>query len=309
MRLSEFVGQDAAKLGLVLNAVDPRCGGLLLVGGKGTGKSTLARLSWGLWATGVPFVELPLNITEDSLLSGCDLEETLRRGERVEQPGLLSRAHGGVVFVDDVNLLGSHSLTLLLEAHDREAELLSQDGRTKRRACRFTLLATMNPEEGDLSAHAADRFGLCAVMQEIAASGERKQILRLADSQAPFTVEPDPPLIARIAAARHLLPCVQVPDGSLGHLVTLVEQNGCRGHRGDLSLWYAGRAYAALQGEAVVTSDHLNRVGELVFAHRRPVVRDEEPAAIGERETDDRQGEQQPERQEDARQPDGSEQQ
>ena len=249
MRLSEFVGQDEAKLGLVLNAVDPRCGGLLLVGGKGTGKSTLARLSRGLWGTGVPFVELPLNITEDSLLGGCDLEETLRRGERIEQPSLLSRAHGGVVFVDDVNLLGSHSLTLLLEAHDRGAELLSRDGRTEQRACRFTLVATMNPEEGDLSSHAADRFGLCAVMQEIAASGERKQILRLADSQAAFAVEPDPRLLERIAAARSLLPRVQVPDESLDHLVTLVEQNGCRGHRGDLSLWYAGRAYAALRGK------------------------------------------------------------
>jgi magnesium chelatase subunit D len=122
-------------------------------------------------------------------------------------------------------------------------------------------------------------------------------------------VEPDPRLLERIAAARSLLPRVQVPDESLDHLVTLVEQNGCRGHRGDLSLWYAGRAYAALQGEAVVTPNHLNRVGELVFAHRRPVVRDEEPAAVGERETDDRQGEQQPERQDAAPQPHGSEQQ
>ena len=309
MRLSAFVGQDAAKLGLVLNAVDPRCGGLLLVGGKGTGKSTLARLSRGLLPTGAPFVELPLHVTEDSLLGGCDLEETLRCGERVPQPSLLSRAHGGVIFIDDVNLLGSHSLTLLLEAHDRGAELLSWDGRTEPRECRFMLLATMNPEEGDLSPHAADRFGLCAVMQEIASSGERQQILRLADSQAAFAVEPDPPLLDRIATARSLLPRVQVPQESLEHLVALVEQNGCRGHRGDLSLLYAGRAYAAFRGETVVTPDHLNRVGELVFAHRRPAARDEEPTATGERQAEDRQDDAQAERHEDRRQPDGSAQQ
>ena len=99
MRFGDFIGQEDAKLGLILNAIDPRCGGILLVGPRGSGKSTLARLFRGISPPARPFVELPLNVTEDSLLGGIDLEKTLRSGRRTLAPGILSRANGGAVLV------------------------------------------------------------------------------------------------------------------------------------------------------------------------------------------------------------------
>ena len=285
MRLSEFVGQDAAKLGLLLTAIDPRCGGLLLLGGHGTGKSTLARLARGLWPPDTPFLALPLNATDEALLGGCDLEATLRRSRRVEQPGLFARARGGVLVVDDINLLGPQSLALLLAAHEQAAERSAGDERAPRTPP-FTLIATMNPEAGDLSGHAADRFGLCAVMPALTAPGPRQQVLRNAAARRDIAAEPDPSLRARIAAARVLLPTVRVPEASLEHVVGLAAQNGCRGHRGDLSLWYAGRAYAAWRGDAEVTPAHLDQVGELVFAHRRPAQVDPPSEGSGDRRED-----------------------
>lgn len=276
MRLSDFIGQDDARLALMLNAVDPRCGGLLLVGGKGTGKSTLARLFRGIFATGAPFVELPLNVTEGSLLGGIDLEQTLRSGQRTFQPGIISRANNGVVFVDDINLLSPDLLALLMEPRERGAELIEREGIAEQRESRYIVLATMNPEEGDLSPHLADRIGLCAVMEEQNGRNERLAIMRLVDSTPGFTVEQDPDLTAAISAATALLPDVRFSPGTLDYLHQVVQQNISLGHRGDLFLYAAARACAALQGVTQVEQAHIDRVANLVFAHRRLQIREEE---------------------------------
>ncbi|MFH1027856.1 MAG: ATP-binding protein [Pseudomonadota bacterium] len=276
MNFSQFIGQEEAKLGLILNAIDPRCGGLLLVGGKGSGKSTLARLARGIVPSVIPFVDLPLNITEDSLLGGIDLEQTLKTGQRTLQPGIISRANGGVVFVDDINLLSQELLALLMEPQSRGEEIIEREGLTERRECSFSIIATMNPEEGDLSPHLMDRIGLCGVMEEQNDKKERLAIMRLANNNPAFTVEPEPEMVAAIAAARLQLPEVQLSPETLEHLHQVVQQNISLGHRGDLFLYAAARAYAALQGAKDVTNDHIDRVANLVFAHRRLQVREEE---------------------------------
>ncbi|MFH1029525.1 MAG: AAA family ATPase, partial [Pseudomonadota bacterium] len=276
MRFSQFIGQEEAKLGLILNAIDPRCGGLLLVGGKGTGKSTLVRLARGIVPADTPFVHLPLNVTEDSLLGGIDLEQTLRSGQRTLRPGIISRANGGVVFVDDINLLSQELLALLMEPQGRGAEIIEREGLAERRESRFSILATMNPEEGDLSPHLTDRIGLCAVMEEQNGRDERLAIMRLANNNPVFTVELDQETITGITSARRLLPDVQLLPEALEYLHQVVQQNFSLGHRGDLFLYAATCAYAAFQGATEVEDAHIDRVANLVFAHRRLQIREEE---------------------------------
>lgn len=299
MKFSQFIGQDDAKLGLILNAIDPHCGGLLLVGGKGSGKSTLARLARGIVPTGTPFVDLPLNVTEDSLLGGIDLEQTLRTGRRTLQPGIISRANGGVVFVDDINLLSQELLALLMEPQGRGEEIIEREGLTERRESRFSILATMNPEEGDLSPHLMDRIGLCAVMEEQNGRDERLAIMRLANSNPVFTVEPDQETISGIAAARLLLPEVQLSPDALEHLHQVVQQNISLGHRGDLFLYATARAYAAFQGTSEVEKAHIDRVANLVFAHRHLQVREEEETITEQEQNNDHDHDQQNQDQQD----------
>ncbi|NVN93155.1 MAG: VWA domain-containing protein [Desulfuromonadales bacterium] len=299
MRFSQFIGQDDAKLGLILNAIDPRCGGLLLVGGKGSGKSILARLARGILPSGTPFVNLPLNVTEDSLLGGIDLEQTLRNGQRTLQPGIISRANGGVVFVDDINLLSPELLALVMEPQGRGVEIIEREGLTERRESIFSVLATINPEEGDLSPHLMDRIGLCAVMEEQNNRDRRLAIMRLANSCPVFTVEPDQEIIADISAARMLLPNVQLSPEALEYLHQVVQQNISPGHRGDLFLYAAARAYAALQGTSEVEEAHIDRVANLVFSHRRLQIREEEQATTESEQNDHNQDQQNQEQQDD----------
>jgi magnesium chelatase subunit D len=280
VKFSQFIGQEEAKLGLILNAIDPRCGGLLLVGGKGSGKSTLARLARGIVPADSPFVDLPLNVTEESLLGGIDLDQTLRTGKRTLQPGIISRANNGIVFVDDINLLSQELLALLMEPQSRGEEIIEREGLTERRECNFSIIATMNPEEGDLSPHLMDRIGLCAVMEEQNDKQKRLAIMRLANSNPVFSVEQDFETVAAISAARVLLPDVQLSPEMLEYLYQVVQQNISLGHRGDLFLYAAALAYTAFRGAVEVEQSHIDRVANLVFAHRRLQVREEEQNTI-----------------------------
>ncbi len=120
MGFSEFVGHKDARLALILNAIEPRCGGVLFAGEKGSGKSTLVRLFTKLLPERTAFVTLPLNVTEDALVGAVDIEATMITGKKVAQRGLLSRAHGGILFIDDVNLLSPESVSLVLDVSGRK---------------------------------------------------------------------------------------------------------------------------------------------------------------------------------------------
>jgi magnesium chelatase subunit D len=299
VRFSQFIGQEDAKLGLMLNAVDPRCGGLLLVGGKGTGKSALGRLSRTLFPHGTPFVEMPLNVTEESLLGGIDIEATLAGGRRVLQPGIVSRANGGVVYVDDLNLLSPELLALLMEPQSRGTELIEREGISEQRASSFVVMATTNPDEGELSPHLMDRIGLCAVMEELQDRDERLAIMRLAGAEPLFTVEPDPVTAERIARGRSMLPEIAFPDQALEYLQQVVQRNISPGHRGDVFLYYAARAWAALRGDDQVECGHIDRVTNLVFAHRRLELREEEQSTNEPEQPQDQDQQQEQERRDD----------
>jgi len=157
---SAVVGQDDARRALLLAAVDPGIGGVLLRGDKGSAKSTLARGLAGLLPPGAPFVELPIGATEDRVVGGLDVGAALSGHAIQLRPGLLAAAHGGVLYVDEVNLLPDHLVDVLLDAAASGIHRVERDGVSHTHAARFVLIGSMNPEEGELRPQLLDRFGL-----------------------------------------------------------------------------------------------------------------------------------------------------
>ena len=178
MSFCKIVGHKDAKLALILNLIDPGVGGVLLVGDKGTGKSSLARAVVQLLPDGMPYVEVPLNITEDALMGSVSIEDAIRTGEHAYQAGLLARAQGGVLYVDDVNLLNPDMLNLVLNNHAFGSTTSEGNVSESRSDYRFSLVASMNPEEGPISPKVLDHFGLCALFPTPADQEQRLRVLK-----------------------------------------------------------------------------------------------------------------------------------
>ena len=301
MNFCGFVGHDDAKLALILNAIDPQCGGVLFAGEKGSGKSTCARLFRELLPGETPFVEVPLNMTEDALLGTVDIERALKHGEKAFQPGILSRADGGVIHIDDINLLPAGMIALIFEAHDRGTNILEREGITAHHPCRFIPIATMDPDEGLLSAHFLDRFGMFVAWGAIRTNAGKMEIIRKSESVLYATSDTDAALSRlreRIANARRLLKRVHVPATIEQSIVERCIERGIEGHRGELFLFCAARAYAAFRAEITVTEEHVDQVLPLVLAHRaRPAPEEqEEPTEVQPSEKNQSDNESQTER-------------
>jgi magnesium chelatase subunit D len=269
VRLSEFVGNAPARLALLLNAVEPRCGGLLLLGGRGTGKSTLARLMPTILGAEIPFLPIPLHAAEEALLGGIDLEATLARGRRILQTGILSRVDGGFALVDDIHLWSPEARALVLEVQGRGELILEREGLSSRVRSRFALIATAIPDEGELPSTLLDRFGLCAAMERAVSRERRVEILRLARSERLGVVEQEDELADRVVAARERLARVRMRGPVEERLLDLVQGSAAAGHRAESFLWHACRACAALEGADEVSEGHLETVAPLVLAHRQ----------------------------------------
>jgi magnesium chelatase subunit D len=274
MIFSEFVGHEDAKLALILNAIDIRCGGVLFFGEKGSGKSTLARLFKNLLPDGMPFVELPLNVTEDALLGGIDIEVTIKAGKRIIHKGILSRADRGVVYIDDVNLLSPEIIALIFEVQSRGENIIEREGLTLREPARFIILATMNPEEGELSPHLLDRFGMCVLWEGLKKPSMRIEIIK---KHLPEVLTPDDEegirldenLRLEINASRISLKDLIIPSEIKGYIVQICLDNYIAGHRGEVFLFYAARAYGAFCNDKVVSREHVDKVLPLVLTHRK----------------------------------------
>ena len=267
MSCSAFIGHDDAKLALLLNAIDSRCGGVLFVGEKGCGKSTLARSLPSILPAGTPFIELPLNVTEDALLGTIAIEDTLKTGERVFQKGIFARAHSGVLFIDDVNLLSTEIVSLVLEVQSRGENIVEREGLAIRHPASFILVASMYPREGELSPHLLDRFGLCAGFERLENSGQRISVMRFAlGDGSPMT---DKKLYEQTEQARSLLRHVSIQDRLLEYIADICLMYHVSGHRADLYLLAAARAQAALHCSREVTREDIDSVAPLVLMHRR----------------------------------------
>ncbi len=303
------VGQDDLRLALLLNAVSPAVGGVLVRGEKGTAKSTAVRALSALMpqvdvvpgcrfscapdapdpacpdgphevGPGVPrparMVELPVGASEDRLVGALDIERALSEGVKAFEPGLLADAHRGLLYVDEVNLLHDHLVDLLLDAAAMGASYVEREGVSVRHAARFLLVGTMNPEEGELRPQLLDRFGLTV---EVAASREPDQRVEVVRRRLAYDDDPEgfatrwadeeSDVRARIVAARKLLPSVRLGDGALLQIAATCAAFEVDGMRADIVMARTATALAAWAGRTDVLAEDVRQAALLALPHRR----------------------------------------
>jgi magnesium chelatase subunit D len=277
---SAVVGQEELKLALLLIAIDPTIGGVLISGERGTAKSTAARglaalLPKTVDGASAPFVELPIGATEDRVIGSLDLSRVLREGHTELRSGVLARADGGVLYVDEVNLLPDHLVDLLLDAAASGWVTIERDGMSAGAAARFVLVGTMNPEEGELRPQFVDRFGLCVQVRGLTAHDIRSAAIRqrLAFDDDPATLlsaveSQEQALREGIVAARARLASIPITDAHLSAVTTLSVEHQLDGIRGDLAIIKTARALAAWEAAAEIRDDHIERAAALALPHR-----------------------------------------
>ncbi|NTY58544.1 VWA domain-containing protein [Mycolicibacterium sphagni] len=276
---SAIVGHDQLRLALVLCAVRPEIGGVLIRGEKGTAKSTAVRALAAILAqvdADSRLVELPIGATEDRVVGSLDLQKVLRDGEHAFSPGLLARAHGGVLYVDEVNLLHDHLVDIMLDAAAMGRVHIERDGISHSHEARFVLIGTMNPEEGELRPQLLDRFGLTVdvhASRDVAVRSEviRQRLAYEADPAgfAARHAEQDSELARRIAAARDRVADVVLPDAELTRIAALCAAFDVDGMRADLVVARTAVAHAAWRGAQAVAQEDIRVAAELALPHRR----------------------------------------
>lgn len=303
------VGQADLRLALLLNAVSPAVGGVLVRGEKGTAKSTAVRALSALLpqvdvVSGCRFscaptapdpacpdgphepgpgglrparmVELPVGASEDRLVGALDIERALAEGVKAFEPGLLADAHRGILYVDEVNLLHDHLIDLLLDAAAMGASYVEREGVSVRHAARFLLVGTMNPEEGELRPQLLDRFGLTV---EVAASREPAQRVEVVRRRLAYEDDPagfatrwagdEHEVRARVVAARALLPKVSLGDTALLQIAATCAGFEVDGMRADIVMARTATALAAWAGRTDVRKEDVRQAALLALPHRR----------------------------------------
>lgn len=270
-----LVGQAPLQQALLLAAIDPGLGGVLVTGPRGTAKSTAARALAELLPDG-QWVNLPLGASEDRLIGTLDIETVLRDGAVRFSPGLLANAHRGVLYVDEVNLLPDALVDALLDAAASGVNTIERDGVSHSHDASFVLIGTMNPEEGELRPQLIDRFGLMVELQNCFEPQVRQQIVK---ARLAFDLDPQgfragyapqqALYVERIQTARATLPQLAFDDAVHARVSALCIDAAVDGLRADLVMLRAARALAALEQAAAVTAEHVDRVAEAVLVHRR----------------------------------------
>ncbi|MGI9397447.1 MAG: magnesium chelatase ATPase subunit I [Paracoccaceae bacterium] len=301
-----IVGQDNMKLAMILTAVDPKIGGVLVFGDRGTGKSTAVRALAALlpqitaikgcpinaetkkdvpeWAEltrfephqrATPVIDLPLGVSEDRVTGALDIERALTQGEKAFQPGLLAQANRGYLYIDELNLLEDHIVDLLLDVAQSGENLVEREGLSIRHPARFVLVGSGNPEEGELRPQLLDRFGLSVEVTSPKTIDERIAVIERRDAfdQNPkrFLSKWKPEELnvrAAITDARAALAKIKKTKAVLRDCAELCLALGADGLRGELTLLRASRALAAYEGQTSIQRAHLKAVAPLALSHR-----------------------------------------
>lgn len=267
-----IIGQEKLKRALILNVINPKIGGVLICGEKGTAKSTAVR---GLSKVigNMEVVDLPLNVTEDRLIGGINIESAISKGVKELEEGILKKANNNILYVDEVNLLSEHIVNCVLGACGTNR--IEREGLSEEHPCNFVLVGTMNPEEGALRGQFLDRFGLYVEVKGCDNITDRVEIVkrRLEFEKNPSKYESmwsDEEEILRneINKAKKLLHIVQIKEQAMNLAAQLASKANCDGHRGELVLIETSKAIAALDNRRYVNVEDLKEAAELALPHR-----------------------------------------
>ena len=302
-----IVGQEEMKLALQLNVIDPKIGGVMIMGDRGTGKSTTIRAIADLLPEieviqddpfnlhpsdadlvttsssedlqsafiKIPMVDLPLGATEDRVCGTIDIEKALTEGVKAFEPGLLAKANRGILYVDEVNLLDDHLVDILLDSAASGWNTVEREGISIRHPARFVLVGSGNPEEGELRPQLLDRFGMHAEIRTVRDPNLR---VRIVEERTLFDSDPDSwvekykeqqdSLKEKIVNAQKLLPEVEIGYDLRVNISKVCSELNVDGLRGDIVTNRAAKAYAAFDGRKEVTVDDISKIITLCLRHR-----------------------------------------
>ena len=295
-----IIGQEEMKLALQLNVIDPKIGGVMIMGDRGTGKSTTIRALADLLPDitiikndpfntdpkglneeyeteeiKIPMVELPLGATEDRVCGTINLKEVLSGGSSTFEPGLLARANRGLLYVDEINLLDDHLVDVLLDSAASGWNTVEREGISIKHPARFILVGSGNPEEGELRPQLLDRFGMHAEIRTIREPNLRVKIVeeRISFDQSPESwfeqyEQSQLQVQERIVKAKELLPNVTISDDFQLKISQICSELEIEGLRGDIVSTRAAKALAAFSGRDEVTLDDIRNTITLCLRHR-----------------------------------------
>jgi magnesium chelatase subunit I len=295
-----IIGQEEMKLALQLNVIDPKIGGVMIMGDRGTGKSTTIRAladllpditvikndpfntdpngfenQYEIESIKIPMVELPLGATEDRVCGTINLKEILSGGKNTFEPGLLARANRGLLYVDEINLLDDHLVDVLLDSAASGWNTVEREGISIKHPAKFILIGSGNPEEGELRPQLLDRFGMHAEIRTISDPNLRVKIVeeRISFDQAPQVwldkyQNEQLEIQTKIVNAQQLLNKVTISKEYQLKISQVCSQLAIEGLRGDIVSTRAAKALAAFENRVEVTFADIKRTISLCLRHR-----------------------------------------